>query len=64
AHWSFLYTAFVAAIYAVVGVHPLTVRLVQAVHRGLRAHRRLRAVRTRQHHGPGKVKWKGGDLLP
>lgn len=35
AHWSFLYTAFVAAIYAVAGVHPLAVRLVQAVLTGI-----------------------------
>ncbi|HRA66866.1 MAG TPA: glycosyltransferase family 39 protein [Caldilinea sp.] len=35
AHWSFLYTAFVATIYAIVGVHPLAVRLVQAVLTGL-----------------------------
>ena len=31
AHWSFLYTAFVAAVYGVAGAHPLAVRLVQAV---------------------------------
>jgi hypothetical protein len=31
AHWSFLYTAFVAGIYAVFGVHPLVARLVGAV---------------------------------
>ncbi|MBE2236582.1 MAG: hypothetical protein IAE81_02255 [Caldilineaceae bacterium] len=31
AHWSFLYTAFVAAVYVVFGPHPLAVRLVQAV---------------------------------
>jgi 4-amino-4-deoxy-L-arabinose transferase-like glycosyltransferase len=31
AHWSFLYSLFVAAVYAVFGVHPLAVRLVQAV---------------------------------
>jgi hypothetical protein len=30
-HWSFLYTAFVAAIYAASGFHPLAVRLVSAV---------------------------------
>ena len=30
-HWSFLYTAFVAAVYAVAGPHPLAARLVQAV---------------------------------
>lgn len=30
-HWSFLYTALVAAIYWLVGVHPLAVRLVGAV---------------------------------
>lgn len=35
AHWSFLYTGFVAAIYALAGEHPLTVRLVQAVLTGL-----------------------------
>lgn len=35
AHWSFLYTAFVAAIYAVVGFRPLVVRLAGAVLGGL-----------------------------
>lgn len=35
AHWSFLYTAFVAAVYAVAGHHPLAARLVQAVLAGL-----------------------------
>lgn len=31
AHWSFLYTFFVAGVYALVGIHPLAVRLIQAV---------------------------------
>ncbi len=31
AHWSFLYSLFVAGVYAVFGPHPLAVRLVQAV---------------------------------
>ncbi|MBC8262801.1 MAG: hypothetical protein H8E47_01570 [Anaerolineales bacterium] len=31
AHWSFLYTAFIAGIYTVFGVHPLAARLVGAV---------------------------------
>ncbi len=31
AHWSFLYSLFVAGVYAIFGVHPLAVRLVQAV---------------------------------
>jgi hypothetical protein len=35
AHWSFLYPVFVAAIYAVFGVHPLAARVVQAVLGGL-----------------------------
>lgn len=35
AHWSFLYTALVAALYTGVGAHPLAVRLVQAVFTGL-----------------------------
>lgn len=35
AHWSFLYSLFVAAIYAVFGAHPLAVRLWQAVLGGL-----------------------------
>jgi 4-amino-4-deoxy-L-arabinose transferase-like glycosyltransferase len=30
AHWSFLYTFFLAAVYAVFGEHPLIVRLIQA----------------------------------
>ena len=35
AHWSFLYSLFVAAVYAVFGIHPLAVRLVQAVLGGI-----------------------------
>jgi 4-amino-4-deoxy-L-arabinose transferase-like glycosyltransferase len=31
AHWSFLYTLYLAAIYALVGHHPLVARLVQAI---------------------------------
>ena len=31
AHWSFLYTLYLAAVYAVVGVQPLVARLLQAV---------------------------------
>jgi hypothetical protein len=34
-HWSFLYTAFVAGVYAASGFHPLAVRLVSAVLGGL-----------------------------
>lgn len=35
AHWSFLYSLFVAAVYSLFGSHPLAVRLVQAVLGGL-----------------------------
>jgi len=35
AHWSFLYSLFVATIYALFGANPLAVRLVQAVLGGL-----------------------------
>ncbi|MBN1875710.1 MAG: hypothetical protein JXA33_15910 [Anaerolineae bacterium] len=35
AHWSFLYTAFIAAIYALVGFRPVAVRLVTAVLAGI-----------------------------
>ena len=35
AHWSFLYTLFLTAIYALVGIHPLVARLIQAVITGL-----------------------------
>jgi hypothetical protein len=35
AHWSFLYSLFVAGVYAVLGVHPLAVRVVQAILGGL-----------------------------
>ena len=35
AHWSFLYTAFVAAVYRIVEPHPLAARLLQAVLAGL-----------------------------
>jgi hypothetical protein len=31
AHWSFLYSLYVAAVYAVLGVHPLAVRLLGAL---------------------------------
>jgi len=35
AHWSFLYPLLLAAVYAILGVHPLAGRLVQAVAGGL-----------------------------
>ncbi|HSJ52970.1 MAG TPA: hypothetical protein VLC52_04415 [Anaerolineae bacterium] len=35
AHWSFLYSLLVAAVYLVAGAHPLAVRLLQAVVGGL-----------------------------
>lgn len=35
AHWSFLYTLFAAAVYALVGWHPLAVRLVSALLTGI-----------------------------
>ncbi len=35
AHWSFLYSVFVAAVYAILGVHPLAARLVQAILGGI-----------------------------
>ena len=35
AHWSFLYTLYAAAIYALVGWHPLAVRLVTALLAGI-----------------------------
>lgn len=35
AHWSFLYTAFVAAVYSAVGPHPLAARLASAVLTGI-----------------------------
>jgi 4-amino-4-deoxy-L-arabinose transferase-like glycosyltransferase len=31
AHWSFLYSLFVASVYGVFGVHPLSVRIIQAI---------------------------------
>lgn len=31
AHWSFLYTGYLAAVYAAVGHHPLAARLLQAL---------------------------------
>ncbi|HEX9117034.1 MAG TPA: hypothetical protein VGA61_13280, partial [Anaerolineae bacterium] len=30
AHWSFLYSLFVAAVYALFGAHPLAVRFIQS----------------------------------
>lgn len=35
AHWSFLYSLFVAAVYAVFGPHPLAVRVIQAIIGGI-----------------------------
>ncbi len=35
AHWSFLYTFFLVAVYALFGVHPVVARLIQAVVTGL-----------------------------
>ncbi|NLE76429.1 MAG: hypothetical protein GX605_06715 [Chloroflexi bacterium] len=35
AHWSFVYPLFVGAVYAVAGVHPLAVRVVQALLGGI-----------------------------
>ena len=35
AHWSYLYTLYLAAVYAAVGHHPLVARLLQAVASGL-----------------------------
>src|SRR5512138_3130455 len=35
AHWSFLYSLFVAGIYAIFGAHPLAVRLIQAIVGGI-----------------------------
>jgi hypothetical protein len=35
AHWSYLYTLYLAAVYAVVGPHPLAARLIQVVIAGI-----------------------------
>ncbi|MFC2043165.1 hypothetical protein ACFLUA_03325 [Chloroflexota bacterium] len=35
AHWSYLYTLFLAGIYAVIGIHPLVARIIQAVLSGV-----------------------------
>ena len=35
AHWSFLYTLYLVAVYAVFGVHPLAARLIQALITGI-----------------------------
>ncbi len=35
AHWSYLYTLYLAAIYALIGYHPLVARLLQAILAGL-----------------------------
>src|SRR5512139_2655843 len=35
AHWSFLYSLFVAGVYGVFGPHPLAARLVQAILGGI-----------------------------
>jgi len=35
AHWSFLYSLFVASIYGIFGVHPVSVRILQAILGGM-----------------------------
>ena len=35
AHWSYLYTFYLAAVYGVFGIHPLAARLIQAVITGI-----------------------------
>jgi 4-amino-4-deoxy-L-arabinose transferase-like glycosyltransferase len=35
AHWSYLYTLYLAAVYAIAGYHPLVARLIQAVLAGM-----------------------------
>src|SRR5512135_545593 len=35
AHWSFLYSLFVAGVYGLFGVHPLAVRIIQGIAGGL-----------------------------
>ncbi len=35
AHWSFLYTLYLAGIYAIFGVHPIVPRLIQAIVAGI-----------------------------
>lgn len=62
AHWSFLYAAFVAAVYAIAGPHPLAARLVQAVLVGLLmpwlTYRLARRVMGR---GGGRERGRGGE---
>jgi hypothetical protein len=65
AHWSFLYTAFVAGIYAVVGVHPLAVRLVQSLLGGVllpwMTYRLSRRVGATHRRGQAEGQRGGGD---
>jgi len=35
AHWSYLYTLFLAGIYTIIGIHPLIARIIQAVLGGI-----------------------------
>ena len=35
AHWSYLYTLFLTAVYAIFGIHPLAARLIQAIAVGI-----------------------------
>ena len=35
AHWSYLYTGFLAVVYSIFGTHPLAVRVIQAVITGV-----------------------------
>jgi hypothetical protein len=66
AHWSFLYSLFVAGVYALSGPHPLAVRTMQAVFGGLllpwmvyRLARRLFPATAR-----GGERGVGGEILP
>ena len=61
AHWSFLYSLIVAGVYGIFGVHPLAMRLVQAVAGGVllplavyRLGRRIFEPATRGAQGEGK----------
>ena len=35
AHWSYLYTLFLAGIYTIIGIHPLVARIIQAILGGI-----------------------------
>jgi 4-amino-4-deoxy-L-arabinose transferase-like glycosyltransferase len=65
AHWSFLYTILVGSVYAVTGIHPLAVKLIQALATAIllpwMTYRLARRIFPRS---PGQERQLGGEVLP